>query len=255
MQPFPLTIVGNWKMYSTRAKAKDLLQQMAKHMSLPIHDVEIVVCPSFPLLSDVSLEVLEIGVKTGAQDCSPHSEGAFTGDVSAAQIRDTGCSYVIVGHSERRHGQANEQSELVARKAKAAHSVSLKTIICIGETQEEYDQGKTVSVLTKQLTESLPASSTSQNTLIAYEPVWAIGSGKTPTLPEIESVHQAISDQLQHELGQEFSILYGGSVTPENAKDLVGLPHVQGLLIGRASLSADSFISIIKQASMKQVLY
>ena len=189
----------------------------------------------------------------GAQDCHYAEKGAHTGDVSPVMLKNIGCDYVIVGHSERRTNH-HETNELIAQKAEAAIKAGLKVIICIGETEKERDSCKTIDVCTKQIMGSVPEISTAQNTVIAYEPVWAIGTGRTPTTAEVEEVHAAIRKVVSKKLGRananKMRILYGGSMKPTNAKELIALPDVDGGLIGGASLKVADFMAII--AASKQ---
>lgn len=183
----------------------------------------------------------------GAQDCHFDAKGAHTGDISPVMLKDLGCQYVIVGHSERRTDH-HESNELIAKKAAAAINTGLKVIICIGETEAEKDAGKTIDVCTAQIMGSVPEEATAQNTVIAYEPVWAIGTGRTPTAAEVEEVHAAIRKVIAKKLGRananKMRILYGGSMKPTNAKELLALPDVDGGLIGGASLKVADFMAI-----------
>jgi triosephosphate isomerase len=188
----------------------------------------------------------KIGI--GAQDCHMVSSGAHTGDISASQIADTGAKYVIVGHSERRtdHGETNA---MIKAKAQAAHEAGLIAIICIGETLTEREAGETLNVLGRQMSGSIPDGATSKNTVIAYEPVWAIGTGLVPTLEQIEEAHHFMRAELLTTLGadaQNISLLYGGSVKGSNADDIFSVADVDGALVGGASLYADDFVPIIK---------
>ena len=185
----------------------------------------------------------------GAQDAHFAVKGAHTGDISPAMLTDIGCTYVILGHSERRADHF-ETSELVAQKAAAAYENGLKTIICIGETEKQRDEGKTIEVCAEQIMGSVPENADAANTVIAYEPVWAIGTGKTPTPEDVEEVHAAVRKVLAKKLGKgvanKMRILYGGSVKPSNAKEFLSLPDVDGALIGGASLKAQDFLAIAK---------
>ena len=182
------------------------------------------------------------GVSLGGQDCHPEPEGAHTGDISAGMLADAGAKYVILGHSERRadHG---ETDELVAAKARAAWSAGLTSVICVGETEAQYRAGETLAVLSRQVAGSVPEGATCKTTVIAYEPVWAIGTGLTPSLDEIASVHGAIRAMLPD---TDISILYGGSVKPANASGIFGLEDVDGGLVGGASLNAFDFVPIMQ---------
>jgi triosephosphate isomerase len=187
-------------------------------------------------------------IQLGGQDCHAAASGAHTGDISAEMLKDAGCTAVIVGHSERRGNHA-ETDALVAAKARAAHRAGLTAIVCIGETLEERKAAKTLEVVSRQLKGSLPEGATAANTVIAYEPVWAIGTGMTPTVAEVAEVHTHIRgelDQLMGEDGAGVRILYGGSVKPSNAAELMAAAHVNGALVGGASLKAADFIGIVK---------
>ncbi len=247
-------IAGNWKMNGLltdgTALAKDVAAAVRK-MEKP--ECEFLVCPPFTLLTTVKKALRGAKVALGAQDCHFAEKGAHTGDISPQMLKDAGCSYVILGHSERRtdHG---ETSELVCKKAGAAHDAGLKTIICVGETLSEREAGKALDVCTRQIIDSVPENATSADTVIAYEPVWAIGTGKVPTTGDVAEVHAAIRKTLAKKLGKgnagKMRILYGGSVKPNNAKELLSLEDVDGALIGGASLKAEDFIAIAKNAGV-----
>jgi triosephosphate isomerase len=209
---------------------------------------DVMVCPPAIILRRVKSVLKGTRIKVGGQDCHWNPSGAHTGDVSAEMLKEAGCSAVIVGHSERRthHG---ETDEMVQKKAKGAQRAGLTAIICIGETLEERKGGQTLDVVTRQLKASLPEGSTSANTVIAYEPVWAIGTGLTPTTAEVAEVHALIRKELGQLMAGEGAgvrILYGGSVKASNAAELMGQPHVNGALVGGASLKASDFLGIIK---------
>ena len=205
------------------------------------------VCPPSTLLTSVKKALRGSKVALGAQDCHTAEKGAHTGDISPLMLKDAGCSYVLVGHSERRTDH-KESNELVCEKAKSLYNAGLKAVICIGETLDEHESGKTVEVCTKQILESVPAEANSSNTVIAYEPVWAIGTGKTPTAAEVQETHAAIRKVVAKKLGKgnanKMRILYGGSVKPSNAAELLALPDVDGGLIGGASLKSSDFMGI-----------
>ena len=241
-------IVGNWKMNGTRsmlAEARAIDRAAERLMR-----VEVALAPPFTLLHAIRKEASLIGV--GAQDCHTADGGAHTGDVSAAMIKDTGASFVIVGHSERRadHGESDAD---VRAKAEAALAASLAVIVCVGETEQERDAGKAEQVVARQLNGSLPAATEAVEKLtIAYEPVWAIGTGRTATVDEISAIHTAIRRQLEKlygDAGTQVRILYGGSVRPDNAAELLGAAEVGGALVGGASLTAESFLGIIVAAA------
>ena len=245
-------IAGNWKMNGLTADGLALAKGIAAEVkSLGKPQCEFLVCPPFTLLSAVKKSLRGAKVALGAQDCHYDSKGAHTGDVSPLMLTDIGCSYVILGHSERRadHGESNE---LICKKAISAHQAGLKTVICIGETLEERDSGQTIDVCSKQILGSVPESATAANTVIAYEPVWAIGTGKTPTAQDVEDVHAAVRKVLSKKLGKgnanKMRILYGGSVKPSNAREFLSLPDVDGALIGGASLKVEDFMAIAKNS-------
>jgi triosephosphate isomerase len=237
---------GNWKMNGTRASLSEV---KAINAELDGTDPAVVICPPVSLL----IPACDIGGKIGigAQDCHMVSSGAHTGDISANQIADTGATYVIIGHSERRtdHG---ETSDMIKAKAQAAHKAGLIAIVCIGETLAEREAGETLNVLGQQMSGSIPDGATSQNTVIAYEPVWAIGTGLVPTLDQIDEAHRFMRAELLTTLGadaQNISLLYGGSVKGSNADDIFSVADVDGALVGGASLSAHDFVPIIKALS------
>lgn len=245
-------IAGNWKMNGLLADGVDLAKAIADDVKkLGKAECEFLVCPPFTLLTSVKKALRGAKVALGAQDCHFNEKGAHTGDISAAMLKDLGCTYVLVGHSERRadHGESNE---LINKKAAAANANGLKAVICIGETLAERDAGKTIDVCTKQILGSVPDAATSSDTVIAYEPVWAIGTGKTPTSADVQEVHAAIRKVLAKKLGKananKMRILYGGSVKPSNAKEFLSLPDVDGALIGGASLKVEDFMAIAKNS-------
>lgn len=245
-------IAGNWKMNCLQAEGIELAKGIAaevKAMGKP--ECEFLVCPPFTLLSSVKKALRGAKVALGAQDAHFNTKGAHTGDISPEMLKDLGCTYVILGHSERR-ADHKESNELINKKAVAANNSGLKTVICIGETLEERDSGKTIDVCTQQILGSVPDSATAANTVIAYEPVWAIGTGKTPTAADVQEVHAAVRKVLAKKLGKgnanKMRILYGGSVKPSNAKEFLSLEDVDGALIGGASLKVADFIAIAKNA-------
>ncbi|WP_321391098.1 triose-phosphate isomerase [Emcibacter sp.] len=239
-------VAGNWKMNGVTEnlveieKLNDLLGQGAP-------GCDVLICPPFTLIHQ-SMQVAGDHVEIGAQDCHANIAGAHTGDISAAMLTDQGCKYVIVAHSERRtdHGETNE---MVRGKADAAQKEGLTAIICVGETEAERDAGDALPVVTSQVRESIPAEAVVANTVVAYEPVWAIGTGRTPTTADVAEVHAAVREVLIERFGTEGAnvrILYGGSVKPENARELMSVDNVNGALVGGASLKADSFYGIIQ---------
>ena len=240
-------VAGNWKMNGTSASLKEprLLASMLR--TKKVH-CEVMLCPPSTLIGQLKAVTPGSKIKTGGQDCHSAASGAHTGDISAAMLKDAGASAVIVGHSERRTNH-KETNEMVAAKAQAAHKSGLLAIICIGETLDERKGGKTLDVLTTQIKASVPAGCTAANTVLAYEPVWAIGTGLTPTVAEIAEAHAHIRKELSNAMGTEGNgtrILYGGSVKPANAKELMGIADVNGALVGGASLKSTDFIGIIK---------
>jgi triosephosphate isomerase len=244
-------IAGNWKMNGLTADGVALAQGVAaKLMASPVA-ADLLVCPPATLIRAVVEAVAGSGVAVGGQDCHADKSGAHTGDIAAAMVKDLGATHVIVGHSERRadHGETNAQ---VRAKAAAAHAAGLVAIVCIGETEAERDAGGTLAVVRGQFTHSLPDGVTAENTVIAYEPVWAIGTGRTPTVAEVAEVHAAIRKLAAEILGADAAnrlrILYGGSMKPSNAKELLALEDVDGGLIGGASLKVDDFWAIAQSS-------
>ena len=253
MPPRKPLIAGNWKMNGLRgdgvALAKTLVDRLRNAQTPPAF--ELLVCPPFTLVSLIGEVVVGSILALGGQDCHAKEKGAHTGDVSAQMLADLGCRYVIVGHSERRtnHGETDAQ---VQAKAAAAQAALLCPIVCVGETETERDQGRTIEVVGRQIEGSVPPGSVAGNLVIAYEPVWAIGTGRTPTTPEVADVHGRIRQFLSAKLGageaQKMRILYGGSMKPGNAAELMALADVDGGLIGGASLVADDFWAIAHTA-------
>jgi triosephosphate isomerase len=244
--PRPL-VAGNWKMNGSTAMLREprLLAAMLKDVKLKC---EVMVCPPAVLVRRVKAITKGSRIRVGGQDCHWEASGAHTGDISAEMLKEAGCSAVIVGHSERRanHG---ETDEVVARKAAAAHRAGLTAIICIGETLDERKGGKTLAVISRQLKGSIPSAATAANTVVAYEPVWAIGTGLTASVDEVVEAHSHIRSDLADILANEapsVRILYGGSVKPSNATGLMAAANVNGALVGGASLKAADFIGIIK---------
>ncbi|MBN2031060.1 triose-phosphate isomerase [bacterium] len=245
-------VAGNWKMNTSRAEAEQLVKALIPLVA-GVRDVHIAVCPPFPYLSHVVETVRGSVIKVGAQNMHFEKKGAFTGEVSGEMLKDIGCMYVILGHSERRH-IFGEKDTTINKKVHQALEVGLKPILCVGELLEEREAGKTEEVVENQIRESLANISPDQmvQITIAYEPVWAIGTGKTATPEQAQEVHRLIRDWLQVHyddgLAQQICIQYGGSVKPENAKTLMDQPDIDGALVGGASLKADSFASIVKAA-------
>ena len=245
-------IAGNWKMNGTLDEAKTLIAAVVNGIHenpALLETCEFVVCPPF-----VHLGVVRHALKTvktvalGAQDCSRFDNGAYTGDVSALMLKDGRCSHVIVGHSERRQ-HFGDTDAIVAAKAAKAHEQGLIAIICVGETEAEREKGQERAVVERQLKASIPKSATAANTVIAYEPVWAIGTGKTAMPADVKVMHGFIREKLKEQLenAEKIRILYGGSMKPENAGELLATPNVDGGLIGGASLKAEHFLGIAQK--------
>ena len=235
---------GNWKMNGTMASLAEVSALLAAH---PDPTCEMLLCPPATLIAGVATAARGSAVMVRAQDCHPKPQGAHTGDISVAILRDAGATHVIVGHSERRtdHG---ETDDLVRSKAEAAVDAGLVAIVCIGETEAERDNGKTLAVIGTQIDGSIPSNATAANLVVAYEPVWAIGTGRTPTLAEIAEVHSFLRGRLRGLIGTDAEgvrILYGGSVKPSNAAEIFAVPHVDGALVGGASLKAADFGAIV----------
>ena len=243
-------IAGNWKMNGLLQSTRKLLFQLAVEWGKECEGVEVAVCPPFTSLLVAKHELELSHIKLGAQNCYVGESGAFTGEIAPAMLADLGCTFVILGHSERRT-IFGESSELVSRKAHTAIEVGLRPIICIGETESEREMYATESVLRAQLTGSLAGLSREQSAsvVLAYEPVWAIGTGKAATTEQVAETHHFIREEIRLMFGgvaDEIQILYGGSVKPANAFELFSLADVDGGLIGGASLAADQFIDIIE---------
>ena len=241
-------IAGNWKMNGLRDDGVARARELLARFDAAEPGCDIAVCPPATLLHPVAEVLRASPIALGGQDCHPEDGGAHTGDVSAAMLADAGCRYVIAGHSERRadHG---ESDALVRAKAEAAHRAGLTAIICLGENEAERDAGKTVAVVAAQLAGSLPPGATAANTVIAYEPVWAIGSGRTPSAEEIGAVHAELRRRLRTRLAAgaaQLRLLYGGSVKPGNAAEILALDEVNGALVGGASLVIDDLWAICR---------
>jgi triosephosphate isomerase len=239
-------IVGNWKMnglQASLAEAKALAEKAAAQKPV----AELGLCPPATLVAAMAATLKGSPVGVGGQDCHAKASGAHTGDISAEMLKDAGATYVIVGHSERRadHG---ESDEIVRAKGQAAHRAGLVAIVCVGETLAQRDAGETLKVVSGQVRASLPDDATAANTVVAYEPVWAIGTGRTPTVEQVAEVHAAIRQDLMARFddGANFRILYGGSVKPDNAKQLMAVADVDGALVGGASLKVSDFWPIIE---------
>lgn len=237
---------GNWKMNGTSAALAELQTLAGTHPSSP---VDILICPPATLLHRASAAVDGSEIAVGGQDCHAEISGAHTGDLSAEMLKDAGASYVILGHSERRedHGEQNDD---IRAKARTAMDAGLKAIICVGESLEQREAANTLDIIGGQMSGSIPDQSTGENLIVAYEPIWAIGTGKVPTLEEIGDVHDFIRARLERRFGEgvgrSVRLLYGGSVKPGNAAEIFGVSNVDGALVGGASLKAEDFSGIIR---------
>src|ERR1051326_3376728 len=247
-----LIIAGNWKMNKTVAEALDLVAGIKRDLS-NVKEVDIVVCPPFTALSEVSKAILNTNIRLGAQNMNEHQGGAYTGEIAAGMLKEFSVRYVVLGHSERRQYQ-RETDELISKKARAAHGASLKPIVCVGETLAEREAGKTEKVLDAQVRGSLAglAKEQMEETVVAYEPVWAIGTGKTASTAQAQEAHLFIRRLLGEIFGETVArkvrIQYGGSVKPSNARELMSQPDVDGALVGGASLEVRSFADIVKNS-------
>ncbi len=245
--PRPL-VAGNWKMNGLTAALAEIGKLKAGlGASAAAKAADVMICPPATLLAALAGAAKGSAVLVGGQDCHAKAAGAHTGDIAAEMIADAGATAVIVGHSERRtdHG---ETDAIVRAKCEAAHRAGLTAIVCIGETAAERKAGQTLAVVGRQLAGSLPDGATAARTVVAYEPVWAIGSGLTPTAADVAEVHGVLRAALVARFGEEgraMRLLYGGSVKPSNARELMSVPHVNGALVGGASLKADDFLGII----------
>ena len=240
--PRPI-VFGNWKMHGLRADALALAGVVAGHPGRRTGTLGVF--PPFTVIAEVAREVDGTALVVGGQDCQPEAKGAFTGSIAASMLKDAGASAVIVGHSERRHGLGKTDA-LVRAKAAAGLAAGLLVVLCIGETEAERAAGRTVEVLNSQLAGSWPDAGSAEAVVVAYEPVWAIGTGRTATLADIADSHAAIARRLESLAvdGRDVAILYGGSVKPDNARDIMAVPGVAGVLVGGASLDAAGFWSI-----------
>lgn len=232
-------IAGNWKMNGLRADGLALAEAVAARAKAGAPRCDLLVCPPATIAAAVGGALVASGVALGGQDCHAAEKGPCTGDVSAEMLKDAGCAYVIVGHSERR-AACGETDAVVNAKVAAAWRAGLIAILCVGETRAEREAGQEVAIVTGQLAGSLPAGATADNLVAAYEPVWAIGTGLTPTLTDIGAIHEAI----RRNIPTGTRILYGGSVNPGNAREILSLADVDGALVGGASLKADDFWAI-----------
>jgi triosephosphate isomerase len=243
-------IAGNWKMNKTTGEAIELAQKLVESLK-DVNDRDILICPPFTALYSVYQVIKGTNIKLGAQDVFYENSGAFTGEISPIMLKDVGCEYVIIGHSERRH-IIGETDELINKKIKAAINNGLKVILCVGELLEEREAGKTLEVVKTQLEKGLNGVSKEEmkNIVIAYEPVWAIGTGKTAKPEDAQEVHAYIRELLSKlyskEIADETIIQYGGSVKASNIDSLMAMPDIDGALVGGASLVAEEFTRIVK---------
>ena len=235
---------GNWKMNGTTAALAEVSALLAAH---PAPACEMLLCPPATLIAQMAAAARGSVLRVGGQDCHARAAGAHTGDISAPMLVDAGASHVILGHSERRADHF-ESDAMVRAKAEAALTAGLVAVICVGESEAQHDDGQTLAVIGAQLAGSVPDAASVANLVIAYEPIWAIGSGRTPTLAEIEQVHGAIRARLTARFGTAATgirLLYGGSVKPSNAAEIFAVPEVNGALVGGASLKAADFGAIV----------
>lgn len=249
-------IAGNWKMYMGVTSSQELVNLLKRDL-YDIENIDIVVCPPFVLLSNISDMLVSSNISLGGQNLYWEKEGAFTGEVSASMLKDVGCKYVIIGHSERRQ-YFGENNETVNKKIKSALGVSLVPIVCVGENLSERESGKTFEVIKSHVLGAFNGFTPEdvKKCIIAYEPVWAIGTGKVATGAQAQEVHKFIRNLIKESFGEEVSsqiiIQYGGSVKPDNIEELIAQEDIDGGLIGGASLKADSFAKIVKIAAKHQ---
>jgi triosephosphate isomerase len=238
-------VVGNWKMNGLLADAVARVDALVAAEPAATLGGTLAVCPPATLLAALGARLAASGILLGGQDCAEAAAGAFTGDIAAAMLADCGCQLVLVGHSERRHGHG-ETDATVRAKAEAALAAGLTPILCIGETEAEWLAGRTIQVLDQQLAGSLPEDATAARLMVAYEPVWAIGTGRTPEIDDIGRTHAHLRARARELVagGAGLPLLYGGSVKAANAAAILGLPDVDGVLVGGASLDAQEFIAI-----------
>jgi len=247
-------VAGNWKMNTTRASGEELAGALATRVAAGEAGVEVLVCPPYTYLSCISDKVQGSAVQVGAQDVYFEASGAFTGEIAVDMLKDVGCGAVILGHSERRH-VLGETDEIINKKAKAAIAGGLKVVLCVGELLSEREAGQTETVLDTQMAGGLAdiSEADAKDLVIAYEPVWAIGTGVTASPDQAESAHahlrKWIASRYSPAFSEQIQILYGGSVKPDNAEELMGQTNVDGALVGGASLKPDLFIPIIDAAS------
>lgn len=237
-------VIGNWKMHGDRVQNQALIDGLRAGAGIVQEYCDIAVCAPFPYLAQLQSLLADSAITWGAQDVSPHLQGAYTGDVSAAMLADFACQWVLVGHSERRTLYA-ESDETVAKKAQMALEFNLTPVICVGETLAQQKAGETSAVIAQQLKPILAFEpALLQRVVIAYEPVWAIGTGHSASPEQAQAVHKFIRNTLSQKQAEQLRILYGGSVKPENAANLFAMPDIDGALVGGASLVAKDFLYI-----------
>ncbi|MEM7022024.1 MAG: triose-phosphate isomerase [Pseudomonadota bacterium] len=238
-------VLGNWKMNGLRADGGALVRELIARNAQGRRAGTLAVCPPATLLAPIGETLRGTGILLGGQDCAPEASGAHTGDISAPMLADLGCQLVIVGHSERRHNHG-EADDVVQTKAAAGHEAGLTVVLCVGETHAERDVGATLAALDRQLEGSVPKGASVENLAIAYEPVWAIGSGKTPSAEDIGVAHAHMRMRIAGLMdgGEQALLLYGGSVKAANAAEIMAIDNVDGVLVGGASLDADQFDAI-----------
>lgn len=238
-------VLGNWKMNCLRPDGEALAMRLIEQHRRSDRGGTLGICPPATLLAPIAELLAGGAILLGGQDCAPEPHGAYTGDIGAPMLADIGCRLVIVGHSERRHGHG-EDDGLVRVKAAAAHAAGLIVVLCVGETEAERDAGAAISVLDRQLEGSLPDGAGASNLVVAYEPVWAIGTGRTPSVEDVASVHVHLRARVGALVpgGDEVRLLYGGSVKPANAGQIMAIADVDGVLVGGASLDAGQFYAI-----------
>ena len=243
-------VAGNWKMHGLGSALAELKDVVAAAQATPLANGDVAICPPFTLVQAAASAAADSDVLIGGQDCHAQAFGAHTGEISAEMLKDAGATLVIVGHSERR-ADCGETDAIVQAKALAAHRAGLLPIICVGETEAERDAGQAEAVVARQLAGSVPDDCAADSLVIAYEPVWAIGTGRTPTTTDVAQIHAMIRNALINRFGDagaQMRILYGGSVKPGNAAELMAVKNVDGALVGGASLKAADFIPIIMAA-------
>jgi len=249
----PKIIAGNWKMFKTPEESKDLINGIKAKLTFPLGSTKVIVCPPFTSLCTVHDLLTGTGLSLGAQNMYLEDEGAFTGEISPAMLRAVGCTYVILGHSERRQ-YFGETNEFINKKARKALSSGLTPIICVGETLEQREKNITDQIVTTQVKGVLKEidSANVEKLIIAYEPIWAIGTGKTATPAQAQDVHllirKTIGQSYSWATAEKVTIQYGGSVKPENSRELLSQPDIDGALVGGACLKADSFLAIVENA-------